>query len=717
MRRYGPGLVVALSVLFSACGGSGGGGLPPVTTNEAPTVTVTGPGNDVESAQGAPTVVTVNYTDADPDSAATTDLIADRDGDLATTGDQVVIATGRPDQNGTPQSVPWVLSGVTPGTYKIFARTSDGTTTVVGSASGLVLVNAAPTLTITNLSADVTVSRGAVVQIRYTDNDADDTAMTWLFADRDGNRDTTGDSYLIAAARPENIGVPQTVLWDTTGVEFGYYNIMGQTWDGTNAPVLRTATGRVDIVNASFASSAGGLGTDVGEDVATFPDGSSVVVGHFNDDATFGLGEANETALVNAGFTDAFVARFLPNGLLEWALSVGNTGFDEAYGVVAFGDGSCIVTGTYEGAVVFGSGEANQTTLTALGGGGDLFLARYNADGTLAWAKRAGGTGSFVVGFAIAAYADGSVVVTGAYSGDVIFGPGEGGATTLLWNDFSDVFVARFNATGTLAWAKRGTSGGTENALGVATFADGTCVVTGHFNGDITFGEAETNVTTLFPFGLQEVFVARFGSTGLLQWAVQAGGFEGEASGMDVATFADGTCVVSGWFTEFMDFGFLEPNETNFLAFGERDAFVARFNVTGQLAWAVQQGGTGFDSAQGIEPLSDGSCVLTGFFDGAAFFGLGDHNETLLFSISPRDLYVARIDASGALSWVQQAGGTSTQCVPHAMALFADGSFGVTGWFDDGGVFFGEGGNLAWPVASVGLEDVFLARYNADGGF
>lgn len=716
MRHSGFRLMVVLSALLAGCGG--GGGPPAVTVNQAPSVSVTGPALDVESAQGMPTVVTVSYTDADPDSVATTDLIADPDGDLATLDGQVVIATGRPDQDGAPQSVPWVLSGVAPATYKVFARTSDGTTTVVGSASGFVLVNAPPSLGFPAFTTDVTVSRGAVVPIRYTDNDADDVALTWLFADRDGNRDTTGDTYEIAAARPANMGAQQTVQWDTTGVGFGSYNVMGQTWDGTNAPTLRTATGRVDVVNSAFATSAGDVADENADDVATFPDGSSVVVGRYFANTVFGLGETNETALTNAGNSDLFVARYSPAGFVEWAVGVGSLGFDEAYGVVAFGDGSLIVTGTYEGTVTFGLGEANQTVLTAVGGAADLFLARYNADGTLAWAKRAGGTGSVAVPQGIAAHADGSVVVTGFFGGDLTFGAGEGGATALLWDSDWDAFVARYNATGTVAWAKRITGFGPEIAVAVDTLADGSCVVTGNFASlDSVFGGGEASVTTLVAFGLQEVFVARYGPTGLLTWAVQAGGSNGVASGVDVSTFADGSCVVSGWFREFMDFGFGEPNETNFLALGEDDAFVARFNVTGQLAWAVQDGGGGFDSTQGIETLADGSCVVTGYFDGLGFFGFGSPNATVLFSTSILDLFLARLGADGSLTWVRQAGGTSEQCVPTALAPFADGSLAVTGSFNDGGVLFGDGGNLAWPVFSAGLFDVFLARYNADGGF
>jgi len=718
MWRFAHALVVLLFVAVG-CGGGGGEALPlviPPPVNVPPTVEVTAPANHIETGLGVPTDVTIVYADDDPDDVATTDLFADQDGDLETTGDQIVIDTGRPDGNGATQSVVWHVAGVPAGTYQILAQTTDGKESVLAGAPGVVFVNSPPTLNFVGLSTDIAISRGATVNIAYADDDEDDAAMTWLFADRDGQLDTTNDTIVIAAARAERNGLGQNVVWDTTGVPFGTYRIMGLTWDGTNAPATRTAVGRVVVSNASFASSAGGTGLEFGTGMAAFGDGSSIVVGTYSEDAVFGLGEANETTLAHVAADDAFVARYAPNGVLLWAHRIAGADYVQAYAVATHPNGTATVTGLFGGTVTFGEGGAGATSLTAAGAY-DLFVARYNADGTLAWARRAGGTGSICYGFAIAGFPDGSLVVTGSYGGDVTFAPGEGNATTIPWNDGFDAFVARYNASGTLAWVKRATSTGDEEGYGIATFPDGTCVVTGYFTGEITFGAGESGQTTLVPFGDQEVFVARYGTTGNVQWASQAGGTSGVATGNDVTTFSDGSCAVTGWFVNGMDFGFGEANETNFFAFSESDAFVARFNTSGQLTWAVQQGSFTFDAGTGIEARPDGSCIVTGYFGNSGLFGIGDPNETLLFAISPADLYLARLAPDGSLDWVRQAGGDTAGVFPGAMTTFLDGSIGVVGQFDGGYVIFGEGDTRQWPVFSEGALDLFVARYNADGHY
>jgi hypothetical protein len=100
------------------------------------------------------------------------------------------------------------------------------------------------------------------------------------------------------------------------------------------------------------------------------------------------------------------------------------------------------VTGWFYISATFGPGEPNQTVLTSAGES-DIFIARYTPDGTLAWAKRAGGI-SDDDGRGITALSDDSTVVTGNFQGSATFGPGEPNETVLDSAGSYDIFVARF---------------------------------------------------------------------------------------------------------------------------------------------------------------------------------------------------------------------------------------------------------------------------------
>jgi hypothetical protein len=103
------------------------------------------------------------------------------------------------------------------------------------------------------------------------------------------------------------------------------------------------------------------------------------------------------------------------------------------------------VTGLFIGTVTFGSGEPNETQLVSASAGfGDIFVTRYNGNGTLAWAKRAGST-SADHGFGVAVDGLGNSYVTGTFADTAIFGSGEPSQTQLTSAGTNDIFVAKFD--------------------------------------------------------------------------------------------------------------------------------------------------------------------------------------------------------------------------------------------------------------------------------
>jgi hypothetical protein len=82
---------------------------------------------------------------------------------------------------------------------------------------------------------------------------------------------------------------------------------------------------------------------------------------------------------------------------LDWSTSADGSGFDLGKGIATTPRGNSYVTGRFSGTAIFGPGEPNETTLTSAGSF-DIFVAKYDRDGVLLWATRAGGVGSEVSG-------------------------------------------------------------------------------------------------------------------------------------------------------------------------------------------------------------------------------------------------------------------------------------------------------------------------------
>jgi hypothetical protein len=249
-------------------------------------------------------------------------------------------------------------------------------------------------------------------------------------------------------------------------------------------------------------------------------------------------------------------------------------GVSSILSVRALSDDSFLVAGLFYDTATLGDGETNETSLVSAGEC-DVFLAKYSSGGTLAWAKRAGGTNADGA-LAISVLSDNSCLIGGHFEGTAVFGKNESNQTSLTSAGEGDMFLAKYNTDGTLAWAKR--AGGTSNdaILGVSTFSDGSCSVTGSFCGTATFGKGETNETSVTSAGSEDIFVAQYADDGTLTWVVRAGGAYRDA-GQCIVSLSGDTCVVGGVFLGTAAFNEDSESEISLDTTGSYDIFLAKY--------------------------------------------------------------------------------------------------------------------------------------------
>jgi hypothetical protein len=207
-------------------------------------------------------------------------------------------------------------------------------------------------------------------------------------------------------------------------------------WDRDTAPEIPHApkagasdqagdSGDAEATAVLFAKTLGGTGFDGFSAVAVTPDGGIAAAGLTDSDGgDFGPAK---------GGTDAVVARFGPDGELQWTKTLGGTDDDGFYAVAVTPDGGLAAAGnTYSDGGDFGPAK----------GESDAVVARFGPDGELQWAKTLGGTDYDVFG-AVAVTPDGGIAAAGATNSDGgDFGPAKGD---------TDAVVARFGPDGELA--------------------------------------------------------------------------------------------------------------------------------------------------------------------------------------------------------------------------------------------------------------------------
>ena len=98
------------------------------------------------------------------------------------------------------------------------------------------------------------------------------------------------------------------------------------------------------------------------------------------------------------------------------------------------------------------------------------------------------------------------------------------------------------------------------------------------------------------------------------------------------------------------------------------------------IVWAVKAGGTRVDHGYGVTVDVAHNTFVTGAFEGAATFG-----GTELASSGSSDVFVMKLDASGAVQWAIRAGGSGVDYA-DGIALDASGSVAAARG-RDGGTF------------------------------
>jgi hypothetical protein len=182
-------------------------------------------------------------------------------------------------------------------------------------------------------------------------------------------------------------------------------------------------------------------------------------------------------------------------------------------------------------------------------------------------------------------------------------------------------------------------------------------------------------------------------------WVTQAGGTDLD-EGLGIATDGSNNVVATGALRGTATFG-----DSIFFSNGGEDVFIAKYDGDGQFLWATQAGGPNSEEGLGIAADDAGNSVVTGRFSSTAYFG-----DSTLESSGWYDIFIAKYDADGEFCWAAQAGGTE-QDKANGIATDGSGNSIVTGFFF-GTAVFGDS-----TLASGEYDDIFLAKYDADGGF
>ncbi|WP_428662009.1 SBBP repeat-containing protein [Runella sp.] len=173
----------------------------------------------------------------------------------------------------------------------------------------------------------------------------------------------------------------------------------------------------------------------------------------------------------------------------------------------------------------------------------------------------AGGTGVDEAR-SIAVDGNGNVYVTGYFEGTATFG-----TVTKTSAGYRDIFVAKYDKSGSVQWVQSAGGTGNDFGYGIAVDGNGNVYVTGAFSGTATFGSAIKTSA-----GETDIFITKYNPSGMWQWTQFAGGTHFDY-GNKIAVDSSNNVFITGFFYLTAKFG-----RNSKTSAGSREIFIGRLD-------------------------------------------------------------------------------------------------------------------------------------------
>jgi hypothetical protein len=364
----------------------------------------------------------------------------------------------------------------------------------------------------------------------------------------------------------------------------------------------------------------------------------------------------------------------------QWVRQIDSEGYDECLDLYTDQSGNIYVTGQMEYTTSFDG------YLLEAAGIHDIFVAKYDASGTLAWAKRAGGKDGDK-GHSLTVDPSGNVYVIGEFEDTAYFD-----AIQMVSQGANNMFVAKYDPNGNVLWVRSmGTDSLSTRGYAIAcdelgnVYACGATQHNAYYNGTLLYTSN----------GDYDIILFKFDTNGNYIWSKQIGGNDSDkAYGISV----DGpNFYITGYFIGPVVFS---PTVT-LNGYGRTDFYVAKYDTSGNCQWAVQGGDTSQDRGWDVTVNINGDIVCTGEFNHYGNFG-----GSTIHSNGNVDMFLAAFDSNGISKWAIKGGGAEDD-VGRNVTHDKNGNLYVGGDFGDVATF------TPVQLTSNGFADIFLVGYDS----
>lgn len=324
----------------------------------------------------------------------------------------------------------------------------------------------------------------------------------------------------------------------------------------------------------------------------------------------------------------------------------------------------------------------------------------------------------------IDADANGNTYAVGYFQGTVDFDKNNnvnGDTVTSLGTQ--NAYIAKYNSSNILQWVKAIGNDSINNAVkDVAVDPSGNIYVSGYLIGEVDFDRNNNiNGDTLTSLGTIDAFIAKYDSSGTLQWVKNIGEENSSTLGYALDVDDDGNLFLAGYFNGQSGVDFDRQNTVSGdikTSNGDYDIFLSKYDTIGNLQWVKAFGSSGYDRITSVDIDAAGNPYVIGVFNGTVDFD-EDHDipgDIKTSTGTSNNAFIAKYSSIGVFQW-----GTAFESTHegngHWLQVGSDGSVFGVGRFEGTIDFDSDNQTEGDTHVSEGSTDIFIVKLDNYGNY
>ena len=420
-------------------------------------------------------------------------------------------------------------------------------------------------------------------------------------------------------------------------------------------------TTSVNAQGFNWAIGVGSSGDDIVMTQKTDNSGNHYICGYFSGPSiTFGnfiLNNANG----NDFLPDLYLVKYDANWNVLWAYTPENdsNAYGDIYNALDLdidNSGNCYLTGSFRiSTITFDNITLNNTNP---GGEFDPFIVKFDANGTVLWAKNFGGIYRDKARAVAVDPSGSSVYLAGWFYSDTINIEGVSFVNQDNTTNTSDIFLVKYDASGNLVWAQTNGSDNIDHYQDISVDNQGNIIATGTFKGtQIIFGN---KTLTNFNLYFNDAFLVKYSPAGTVSWVVHYKGVMNETPTRLYVDQNTGNIYMGGIFNSSILMTDGESSLNNYgQGNGTYDGFLVKYLPDGRRYFILGLGGDSDETVTDITLDNDENVYVTGSFKSDYLFiqpSVVANNSGVSGS---SDMFVLKINKVSMFQWIKTASGNA----------------------------------------------------------